>query len=136
MNHETPKLAVDCIVLVKGGIVLIERTWPPLGYALPGGFVDIGETLEQAVIREMKEELNLDVTILGMLGVYDDPDRDPRRHVVSAVFVGTADGQPVAGDDAKAVFIWEIGVEPMPDPGLVFDHEKILADFMTTERNF
>lgn len=134
MNHETPKLAVDCIVLVEGGIVLIERTWPPLGYALPGGFVDVGETLKQAAIREMKEELNLDVTILGILGIYDDPNRDPRKHVVSAVFVGTASGQPVAGDDAKAAFVWEIGIEPMPK--MAFDHEQILADFMATERNF
>jgi len=130
MNHETPKLAVDCIVVVPGGIVLIERTWAPLGFALPGGFVDVGETLEQAAIREMNEELNLNVKIQERLGIYDEPNRDPRKHVVSVCFVGTAKKQPAAGDDAKAVHV--VRVEHSTDLEklkLVFDHEAILKDF-------
>lgn len=136
MNTETPKLAVDCIVMVPGGIVFIERRWPPLGCALPGGFVDVGETLEHAAIREMKEELNLDVKILGRLGIYDDPKRDPRKHVVSVVFVGRADKMPVAGDDAKETRVVRIHrntkLEEL-DFTLVFDHAKILTDFMWSD---
>jgi 8-oxo-dGTP diphosphatase len=130
MNLETPKLAVDCIVLVPSGLVLIERQNPPYGYALPGGFVDVGETCSQAAIREMKEELNLDVTLLGQLGVYDKPDRDPRQHVVSVVFVGTAEANPVAGDDAKAVHVW---ANLTALPRLAFDHEDILLDFKNSD---
>jgi len=133
MNFETPKLAVDCIVLVPGGIVLIERKWPPLGFAIPGGFVDVGETLAAAAKREMKEELNLDVEILGQLGVYDDPKRDPRKHVVSVVFVGKSQGQPVAGDDANKCHVIKIaGISDMNKfpVELAFDHKQILQDYI------
>jgi 8-oxo-dGTP diphosphatase len=139
VNVETPKLAVDCIVLApkpdnpsEQGIVLIKRKYPPLGYAIPGGFVDIGETTQQAAIREMKEELNVDVNINFMLGIYDDPQRDPRRHVVSVVFAGTANQIPVAGDDAKDLTVWSIKEIDAIKPKLAFDHEKILKDFIST----
>ena len=137
MNYETPKLAVDCIVSVPDGIVLIKRKYPPLGCAIPGGFVDVGETLEQAAIREMKEELNLNVRITGMLGIYDDPNRDPRQHVISVVFMGQADGNPVAGDDAKEIVLWNertndyFGLyDQFKLPEMAFDHKKILKDFI------
>lgn len=93
MNIKTPYLAVDGIIQVYDknenfkGIVLIERKNPPMGLAIPGGFVDVGETVQQAVIREMKEETSLDIKILGILGVYSDPNRDPRFHTASVVFV-------------------------------------------------
>lgn len=132
MNNETPKLAVDCIVIVEKdgeeGIVLIERSWPPLGCAIPGGFVDVGERLHDAAVREMQEELNLNVLIGGQVGIYDDPKRDPRTHVVSVAFWGGADGQPVAGDDAKSAFVWKYTSEPMPE--MVADHRTILLDFL------
>lgn len=131
MNHETPKLAVDCIVLVtkddEQGIVLIQRKYPPLGCAIPGGFVDVGEKLRDAAVREMSEELNLDVKILSQLGVYDDPARDPRKHVVSVAFLAWADGLPVAGDDAREAFVWKFMSEPMPE--MVCDHRQILLDY-------
>lgn len=135
MEPITPKLAVDCIVLVpikekgsnvRNGIVLIERKYPPMGYALPGGFVDVGETLKQAAVREMKEELNLNVTLTSRIGVYDDPARDPRGHVISVVFLAFARNEPVAGDDAKKAFIWDYKTEKMPK--FAFDHSKIITD--------
>lgn len=136
MNKETPSLAVDCIVMVPGGVVFIERKYPPLGFAIPGGFVDVGETLEQAAIREMKEELNVDVEILGRLGIYDNPKRDPRRHVVSVVFVGKSDKTPVAGDDAKDTKLVRIpAYSDVKSLGinLVFDHEEIIRDFVRSD---
>ncbi len=133
MNIRTPLLAVDMIIrLWEGerfrGIVLIERKNEPKGYALPGGFVDVGESVEQAVIREMKEETGLDVEISHILGVYSDPGRDPRGHVVSVVFVGDAQGKPEAGSDARKVHVFKL--EDLPFGNLVFDHQRILRDFI------
>ena len=130
---QTPFLAVDGIVRLWKeekfrGIVLIERLYPPYGFALPGGFVEVNETVEQAVIREVKEETGLNATIRRLLGVYSNPERDPRFHVVSVVFVLDAEGQPLAGDDAKKVHIFKL--EEVPFDKLVFDHAKILADFI------
>jgi len=136
MNFETPKLAVDCIVITPKGVVLIERKNPPHGYAIPGGFVDVGETLENAARREMKEELNLDVKILGRLGIYDEPIRDPRQHVISVVYVGKSELSPVAGDDAKEAFEIPLKIvdgEPVFDRKFAFDHETILRDFIKSE---
>lgn len=130
MNLETPKLAVDCIVITPKGLVLIERQWPPLGYALPGGFVDVGETCKQAAIREMKEELNLDVEICETLGIYDDPQRDPRKHVVSICYIALARETPVAGDDAKSVHVFS---DLTKLPTMAFDHAKILEDFRKSD---
>ena len=108
------------------GIVLIERKNPPHGWALPGGFVDYGETLESAAVREAKEETCLDVTLSYQLGAYSDPSRDPRHHSISVVFVARASGNPMAADDAQAVGIFKAHALPTP---LVFDHEKILRDY-------
>ena len=128
----TPFLTVDGVVKIFNptfsGIVLIKRKNPPLGFALPGGFVDYGERVEEALIREMKEEINLDVEIEKILGVYSDPFRDKRLHTASVVFVCKAYDLPKAGDDAKEAFIFKL--EDIPWDELVFDHRKILEDFI------
>ena len=127
----TPVLATDIIIelIDRPGspIVLIERRNPPHGWALPGGFVDVGETLEQAAVREAKEETALTVTLKALLGCYSDPRRDPRSHTVSAVYVGEARGEPRAQDDAKKVGVFTL--EHFPD-ALAFDHAQILRDYV------
>jgi len=131
---KTPYLAVDGIVKLfdqKGnfkGIVLIERKNPPVGLALPGGFVEVGETVEEAVKRELFEEINLNFHIERILGVFSDPQRDPRFHVVSVVFVGRAVGEPRASSDAKEAKVFKL--EEIPWDKLVFDHAKILKKFI------
>jgi len=129
----TPLLATDVIIRLWEedrfkGIVLIERENPPLGLAIPGGFVELGETVEETAIREMKEETGLDVKLSKLLGVYSDPNRDPRAHVASIVWIGDAQGKPKAGSDAKKVRVFKL--EDIPLDELVFDHKKILLDFM------
>lgn len=110
-----------------GGIVLIERKNKPFGWALPGGFVDYGESLEKAAVREAHEETGLHVTLIQQLKTYSDPGRDPRHHSISTVFIATADGLPQAGDDAS-----NLGIFTQQNlPPLVFDHAKILADYFT-----
>jgi 8-oxo-dGTP diphosphatase len=130
---KTPYLAVDGVVrLWEGerfkGIVLVERRYEPLGYALPGGFVEVGETVEKAVLREVKEETGLDAQIVKLLGVYSEPNRDPRFHVVSVVFVLDAYGEPKGGDDAKKAVVFPL--EDLPFDKIVFDHAKILKDYL------
>ncbi len=126
---ETPLVAVDVIVELADRadrpVVLIGRRNPPLGNALPGGFVDIGETVEAAAARETYEETGLRVEDLRLLGVYSDPARDPRGHTVSVVFAATAGGIPRPGDDAADVIL----VDPRNPPDTVFDHHRILADY-------
>ena len=126
----TPEVAADVIIELLDypgrPIVLIERRNPPPGWAIPGGFVDVGETVEAAAIREMREETGLDVELTGLLGVYSDPARDPRGHTVGVVYTGRAHGTPVAGDDAGRVAI----VDPLAPPPLAFDHARILAVYL------
>jgi ADP-ribose pyrophosphatase YjhB (NUDIX family) len=132
MNIETPKLAVDviCYHPTSGKIALIERKFPPLGWALPGGFVDIGETVEEAARREMREELNISLKTLQFLGVYSNPKRDPRKHVVSIAFVGIIVDTPVAGDDALNVqmHLPDVVAHPHSSWTLCFDHRLIIQD--------
>lgn len=125
---ETPLLTVDVVVELDahdGKIVLVERRNEPSGWALPGGFVDIGETVEQAAVREAKEETGLDVQLHGLLGVYSDPERDPRGHTASVVFVASATGEPSGGDDAADARAFD----PCKPPAMAFDHARILADY-------
>lgn len=135
---KTPFLTVDGIVELYDenetyqGIVLIERLNRPLGMAIPGGFVDIGERVETAVVREMKEEISLDVEIKSMLGVYSDPKRDERFHTVSIVYICKAFGKPIADDDAKEVYIFKDNEIPLEK--LVFDHRKIVEDYLNSKK--
>jgi len=138
-NYKNPLLTVDIIIEINDGIVLIERRNPPYGWALPGGFVDYGESLEEAAVREAKEETSLDVTLKKQFHTYSDPGRDPRHHSVSTVFIGGSKGIPEAGDDAKNLNIFS--QETLPEP-IVFDHREILTHYfmyksgMDTEKIF
>lgn len=122
----SPALTVDIIIEFEGGIVLIERKNAPLGFALPGGFVDVGETVEAAAVREALEETGLTVTLRALLGVYSDPARDPRQHTVSTVFVAEGRGELMAADDAKDARAISLAQAPTT---LCFDHARILADY-------
>jgi ADP-ribose pyrophosphatase YjhB (NUDIX family) len=130
-QRPAPLPTVDVVIEVAGGIVLIERRNPPHGWALPGGFVDRGESVEDAARREMREETTLDVTLTALLGVYSDPARDTRGHTISTVFVGRATGTPKADDDAAKVGVFS--ERDLPSP-LVFDHARIVADYFHFRR--
>jgi 8-oxo-dGTP diphosphatase len=127
----TPLLAADAIVELTDRpgrpIVLIERLNPPYGWAIPGGFVDCGERVEVAAVREAREEIGLSVTLRALLGLYSDPARDSRGHTVTAVYVAEASGEPQAMDDARALSVF------LPDQlptQLAFDHALVLADYL------
>lgn len=127
---QTPALTVDVIaeLVDRPGrpIVLVERRNPPPGWAIPGGFVDVGEKVETAALRELREETGLEGGSLRLLGVYSDPGRDPRGHTVSVVYVAHCRGEPVAGDDAAGVIV----VDPREPPDMAFDHGVILNDYL------
>jgi len=126
---QTPLLTVDIIIGMRDRpgrpIVLIERKYPPHGWALPGGFVDVGERLEAAARREAFEETSLEVELEVLLGCYSDPQRDVRGHTVSAVYIASAEGSPCARDDARDL----VCVSPDACPPLAFDHALILEDY-------
>jgi 8-oxo-dGTP diphosphatase len=126
----TPLLAADALIelidMPGRPIVLIERKNPPYGWAIPGGFVDIGETVETTAVREALEEVSLEVTLRSLLGIYSGPQRDPRGHTVTAIYIAEARGKPVAADDAKNVGIFTLDQLPAP---LAFDHAMVLQDY-------
>jgi ADP-ribose pyrophosphatase YjhB (NUDIX family) len=124
--YRNPLPTVDIIIEVTGGIVLIQRKNPPHGWAIPGGFLDWGETVEACAVREAQEETGLAVHLEELFYVYSHPDRDPRHHTVTTVFVASAAGRPVAADDATNAGVFTADSLPMP---LAFDHEQILKDY-------
>lgn len=123
--YRNPVPTVDIIVELHGGIVLIERKNEPLGWALPGGFVDYGESFEAAACREAKEETGLEVTLREQFYTYSDPQRDARQHNSSTVYIATAQGEPVGADDAVQARVFHKGNLPH----LVFDHRQIVEDY-------
>ena len=128
-TYKNPLPTVDIIIEIDDGIVLIERKSPPLGWALPGGFVDYGESLEHAALREAKEETGLEVILSGQFHCYSNPDRDTRFHTITTVFTATATGTPHGADDAKQARIFT--QENLPP--LVFDHCDILQDYFNSK---
>ncbi len=123
-----PELATDAIIEYGKGIVLIERVNEPYGWALPGGFVDRGESAENAIVREAKEETGLEFSIEGLVGFYSEPNRDPRRHVASAVYWGKGKGELGAFDDAKDSMVVSVD-DALRRDDLVFDHKRIIEDY-------
>lgn len=126
-EFKNPVPTVDIIISIDGGIVLIERKNPPYGWALPGGFVDYGESLEEAAVREAKEETDLEVNLTGQLKTYSDPSRDSRQHTISTVFTAEATGTLRGGDDAKQAKVFQ----QHSFPPLAFDHKDILEDYFS-----
>jgi 8-oxo-dGTP diphosphatase len=133
-HYRNPVPTVDIIIEIEDGavhsgarcIVLIKRKNPPFGWAIPGGFVDYGETLEAAAVREAREETSLEVRLVRQFHAYSDPSRDPRRHTISTVFIATAGGAPAGADDAAEARVFSI--DELPEP-LAFDHGDILRDY-------
>jgi ADP-ribose pyrophosphatase YjhB (NUDIX family) len=123
-----PLITVDIIIEINSGIILIKRKNPPHGWAIPGGFVDYGESLEDCARREAKEETGLDIRLRRQFHTYSDPGRDPRHHTVSTIFIATATGLPKAGDDAEDAVI--LTKESLPED-IAFDHSKILEDYFS-----
>jgi ADP-ribose pyrophosphatase YjhB (NUDIX family) len=132
-NYRNPFPTTDIIIEYEDGILLIKRKNPPEGWAIPGGFIDYGERAEQAAIREAEEETSLKVVDLRLLGVYSAPDRDPRMHTMSVVFIAQVlGGTPEAQDDALEIAVFR--KDNLPEP-LAFDHAKILADYFARKEH-
>jgi 8-oxo-dGTP diphosphatase len=131
-KYRNPIPTVDVIIEMGGGIVLIERKNPPHGWALPGGFVDEGEGVAAAAVREAREETSLEVTLTEQFFCYSDPARDPRKHTISVVFLATAEGEPRAADDATGARVFSVDALPRE---LAFDHGQILADYLEYRRS-
>jgi 8-oxo-dGTP diphosphatase len=131
MAYRNPAPTVDIIIELidkpHRPIILIERHNEPFGWAIPGGFVDYGEAVEVAARREAEEEIGLKIDLIEQFLVYSDPSRDPRQHTISLVFLATATGEPVAGDDAKGVGVFEPWQIPV---NLCFDHDRVLRDYL------
>jgi len=137
-KYRNPHPTVDIIIetsLLDGrsGIILIKRKFPPFGWALPGGFVDYGEAMEAAAIREAKEETSLDIQLKYQLHTYSDPKRDPRKHTVTTVYVATATGTPEARDDAMEIGVYSLDDIDFP---LAFDHRQIIDDYLAQKTFF
>ncbi len=126
VTYKNPVPTVDIIIETDGGIVLVKRRNPPQGWALPGGFVDYGESMEDAAIREAREETGLDITIRQQLHTYSDPSRDRRLHTVSTVFIARAEGTPIGMDDAEEAKVF--GLDNLPR--LEFDHDRVISDYV------
>ncbi len=127
--YKNPVPTVDIIIRYQGGIVLIKRRNPPHGWAIPGGFVDYGESLETAAVREALEETSLTVTLRGQFHTYSDPGRDPRQHTISTVFIADGRGELQAGDDAAEAGVFTRDNLPA---SIAFDHGNILADYFNS----
>lgn len=125
-SYRNPFPTVDIIIEINDGVILIERKNEPFGWAIPGGFVDYGETLEDAAVREAREETSLQVTNLRLVGCYSDPARDKRAHTISTVYAAKGMGIPKAADDAASLAVF--GPDALPEQ-LCFDHRKILDDY-------
>jgi len=131
-SYRNPTPTVDIIIeMNEGEIVLILRKNEPLGWAIPGGFVDYGESLEEAAVREAKEETSLDVTLKKQMHTYSKPDRDPRHHTISTVYIARGEGSPKAADDAADLGIFTEDTLPSP---IMFDHGRILADYFRNKK--
>ncbi|MFL5343544.1 MAG: NUDIX domain-containing protein [Hyalangium sp.] len=131
-QYKNPTPTVDCIIELSGErIVLIRRANPPIGWALPGGFVDEGEPLHAAAVREAKEETGLTVELIEQFFTYSDPKRDPRKHTVSTVYIGRAQGEPQGADDAAEAKAFPLNALPKD---LCFDHGTILSDYLAYKR--
>jgi ADP-ribose pyrophosphatase YjhB (NUDIX family) len=136
IRRRNPVPTVDIIIEMRKpggtpGIVLIRRKNPPPGWALPGGFVDYGESLEDAALREAREETSLDIVLVSQFHTYSDPDRDPRGHTITTVFIAGAEGKPKARDDAKDIGVF--GPAEIP-PDLAFDHARIIEDYFRSKK--
>jgi ADP-ribose pyrophosphatase YjhB (NUDIX family) len=131
-KYKQPSLAVDIIIKYQNKIVLIKRKNPPYGWALPGGFVEYGETVEQTAVREACEETGLDLVRLKQFGVYSKPDRDPRGHTISVVFTAIGKGKPVAADDAVDLGLYDLDNLPHD---VAFDHLDIINDYNRQQSN-
>ena len=128
-SYRNPVPTVDVIIETEdGGIVLIKRKHHPVGWAIPGGFVDYGESLEEAALRDAREETSLEVTLSRQMHTYSAPDRDPRQHTITTVYIAKSSGVPAAADDAEAIGVFRRDNLPRP---LVFDHARILKDYFT-----
>ncbi len=127
-TRRNPLPTVDIIIEIRSGIVLVERKNAPHGWAIPGGFIDYGESAEAAAVREAREETGLTVELIKQFHTYSDPGRDPRFHTISTVFIARANGVPKAGDDAKGIGIFDKNNLPSP---LCFDHSLILQDYFS-----
>jgi len=132
LTYRNPIPTVDIIIELDSGIVLIERKNEPFGWALPGGFVDYGESLESAAVREAREETSLEISNLRLLGCYSDPSRDNRMHTITTVYVASCQGIPCSGDDALNLEVFRLDSLPKQ---LCFDHARILADYAATTKD-
>ena len=126
--QQGPFVTVDAIIAINGGMVLIKRSNPPFGWALPGGFVDHGESLKEAVRREAKEETNLDLENLKQFHTYSAPDRDPRFHTFSTVYIGRGVGKPKSGSDAANLEV--VKIKELKNYNFAFDHKKVIDDYL------